>query len=217
VERDVFLGRVTAALRSAALPVVATPGLAPSVSFDDPVARFADEAEAVDATVERVAAGGVLTAVTAVFKTYEASRFLAWEGLDEVVPGWDAWVHGAGYQRVDATVRPGPRDRKDDHARVGEVLVGITTAAVGIAASGSVVLAHGAGRPRSASLLVENHLVLLPVGRIVESLADAMKQVTWDGTSNIAVITGPSRTGDIDAVLTLGVHGPRHLHIIVIE
>ena len=39
----------------------------------------------------------------------------------------------------------------------------------------------------------------------------------WDGTSKIAVVTGPSRTGDIESVLTLGVHGPRHLHIIVIE
>lgn len=217
MERDVFLGRVTAALRGATLPVVDPPGPTPAVSFDDPIARFVEEAKAVDATVDRVTAGEVVAALTAVFSACSTSRFLAWDGLEEVVPGWDEWVHDAGYERVDATVRPAPGDRKDDHARVGEVGVGITTAAVGIAASGSVVLAHGPGRPRSASLLVENHIVLLPVERIVGSLAEAMKQVTWDGTSNIAVITGPSRTGDIDAVLTLGVHGPRHLHIIVIE
>jgi L-lactate dehydrogenase complex protein LldG len=104
-----------------------------------------------------------------------------------------------------------------DHARVGEVRVGVTSADFGIAASGSVVLCHGPGRPRAASLLVESHIVLLRADRIVASLGDAMERVSWAHTSNISVITGPSRTGDIESVLTLGVHGPRHVHIFVIE
>jgi L-lactate dehydrogenase complex protein LldG len=63
---------------------------------------------------------------------------------------------------------------------------------------------------------VESHIVLLPESRIVSSLAEAMERTGWDETSNIAVITGPSRTADIESQLTLGVHGPRYLHIILI-
>jgi L-lactate dehydrogenase complex protein LldG len=44
-----------------------------------------------------------------------------------------------------------------------------------------------------------------------------MELVDLEKTSNIVAITGPSRTGDIDSVLTLGVHGPRHLHIVIVD
>ena len=99
---------------------------------------------------------------------------------------------------------------------VGGVSVGVTTADWAIAASGSVVLCHGPGRPRSASLLVKHHVVLLPAARIINSISEVMERVGWDNHSNIAVITGPSRTGDIESILTLGVHGPRRLHLVVV-
>jgi len=217
VKRDQFLGRVASALRGAALPEVNGPGRAPVISFPDPVEHFVGEATAVDADVLLVTgSAGVLDAVAGVFEARQATLYLAWEELDEVVPGWDAWCAQSGYQQVDTAVGHDPAARKDDHARVGAVPVGITTCHLGIAASGSVVLRHGPGRPRSASLLVESHIVLLPVSRIVSSFAEAMEQTQWEGTSNIAVITGPSRTADIESQLTLGVHGPRYLHIILI-
>jgi L-lactate dehydrogenase complex protein LldG len=215
VERDVFLARVTAALRGAELPTVDGPGRAPTISYEDPLGRFVAEATAVAADVVRVSSDGVFDAIAAVLVAADVTQFIAWDGLGEVVSGWDEWVVRAGYERVDAAVRA--EHRREDLARVGSVKIGITSADVGIAASGSVVLAHGRGRPRSASLLVETHIVLLPAKRIVSSLGKALGVVSCDGTSNIAVITGPSRTGDIESVLTLGVHGPRHLHIIVIE
>ncbi len=217
MERERFLGRVTSALRGAEFPDVSGPDTAPSLFFDDPVARFVAEAEAVASDVVRTAdAAGALAAVEAVFKTADASSYLAWDRLDDVVPGWDAWAHQSGYEQIDATVGSDPKQRIDDNARVGGVLVGITTADWGVAASGSVVLRHGQGRPRTASLLVEHHVVLLPAARVLHSLADALGRVDWDESSNIAVITGPSRTGDIESILTIGVHGPRRLHIVLI-
>lgn len=215
MDRDLFLARVSEALREAELPSVDGPGKAPTISFEDPVSRFVAEAKAVAADVVRVASDGVGEVVAAAFAAADVTQFVAWDGLEEVVPGWDDWVVSAGFEHTDATVRADCR--KEDHARISSVRIGITSADVGIAASGSVVLAHGPGRPRSASLLVETHIVLLPADRIVSSLSEALGMVSWDGTSNIAVVTGPSRTGDIESVLTLGVHGPRHLHIIVIE
>lgn len=218
MERNQFLGRVKSALRGAEFPDVAGPGAAPAVVIDDPWARFVAEAEAVAGDVVRVPdAAAAVAAVGAVFTMADSSRFLAWDHLGDVVAGWDAWVGESGYTRIDATISADPSRRIDDNARVGGVSVGITTADWGVAASGSVVLCHGPGRPRSASLLVAHHVVLLPAARVVHSLADAMGRVGWGDNSNTVVITGPSRTGDIESILTLGVHGPRRLHIILIE
>ncbi len=217
MKRDQFLGRVKSALRDAQFPEVSGPSQAPEIVFDDVVARFIAEAEAVACEVTRAgSAADVFAAINSVFVRTGSSTFLSWNDLVDVAPGWDSWVDEAGYQRVDATVRQDPAERQIDNARAGSVVVGVTGADWGIAASGSVVLSHGPGRARSASLLVEHHVVLLPTARVVGSLHDAMGRVGWEDNSNIAVITGPSRTGDIESILTIGVHGPHHVHIILI-
>lgn len=211
MERKKFLSRVNSALRGAQLPDVSGPGQAPEIMFSDPVQRFVEQAIAVAANVVRVdTAAGAFAAVTSAFA--DRQTFVAWDALDDVVPGWDEWVEKSGRVRIDATVQ----DRAVDHARVGTVSIGVTTADYGIAATGSLVLTHGPGRPRSASLLVEDHVVLLPTDRIVHSLEEALSRVGWEDSSNTAVITGPSRTGDIESIHTLGVHGPRHLYIVLI-
>lgn len=217
MERKKFLGRVNAALRAADLPDVTGPVAAPAIVFDDPVSRFVTETVAVSSDLVRVPdRDGVFSAVAAVFDLADTSTYLAWDGLDTVVPGFDAWAEHAGYGKTDATIGANPQQRMTDTARTGGVSVGITGADWGVAASGSVVLCHGPGRPRSASLLVKHHVVLLPVDRVLHSLSDALARVGWADTSNIAVITGPSRTGDIESIHTLGVHGPRRLHIVLI-
>jgi L-lactate dehydrogenase complex protein LldG len=212
VEREAFLGRVRASLRGAVLPDPGGPGQPPPIHFDDPVTRFVDQARGVSAEVTRVDnLAEVLEAVAGIMG--ETKSFVAWDDIDSIVPAWEEHVAANGLRRVDAAV--GDVSRTADHDRVGAVTIGVTGADVAIAATGTVVLAHGPGRPRSASLLVEHHIVLLPVDRIVPSLADAFERVDW-GTSNVVAITGPSRTGDIESILTLGVHGPRHLHIVLI-
>ncbi len=218
VERRQFLGRVKSALRGASLPDVSGPDAAPAIVFDDPVARFVVEAEAVASDVVRASdAAAALDALAAVFELSGTSDFLAWDGLDEILPGWDGWVEESGLTRVDASISVDQQQRHDDNARVGGVSVGVTTADWAVASSGSLVLSHGPGRPRSASLLVEHHVAMLPANRVVSSLAEALGKTSWDENSNIAIITGPSRTGDIESILTIGVHGPRRVHIIVLD
>lgn len=204
-------------MRGAALPDVAGPAATPKVRFDDPMAVFLEQADAVAAEVAKVAPDEAIQMVEAVFEAAGEHRYLAWDGLDDFLPGVTGSLDRAGLEQVDARVSSDPAGRMDDHVRIGSAMVGITGADLGIAASGSLVLEHGPGRPRSASLLVEHHIALLPVECIVDSLEEAMNRVDLTETSNVAVITGPSRTGDIESILTLGVHGPRHLHIIVVE
>ncbi|MCP3999106.1 MAG: hypothetical protein GY722_29185 [bacterium] len=213
MDRDQFLGRVKSALRGAELPEVTGPAQPPPITFADRVARFADSAIAVSAKVVRVGdAGEALEEIARLMDGEE--RFLAWDDLGQVLPGWDTAVQANAWHRVDENV--GAASRTADHHRIGSVQVGITTADIGIAATGSVVLQHGPGRPRSASLLVEHHIVVLPIDRIVASMAEALNAIDWADTSNVVAITGPSRTNDIESILTLGVHGPRHVSIVLI-
>jgi L-lactate dehydrogenase complex protein LldG len=212
VEREQFLARVRAARRGAVFPAADGPPAAPVIDFDDPVERFVQQAEAAAADVTRVSeANAALDVIAAVIGG--GDQLLAWDDVATIVPDWDAQMKARGWRQVSAEV--GVDTRALDQQRIGAVPIGVTTADAAIAATGSVVLSHGPGRPRAASLYGEHHVVLVQVDRIVNSLSDAFDHIGWD-TSNVVVITGPSRTGDIESILTLGVHGPRHLHIVLI-
>jgi L-lactate utilization protein LutC len=91
-----------------------------------------------------------------------------------------------------------------------QILVGVTNALCGLADTGSVLEADGA---LHASLLPEIHIAVLKSKDILPSLSDAMGLVK---DKNAAVfITGPSRTADIEMTLTIGVHGPKEIHVFV--
>ena len=218
MERDQFLARVRAARRGATLPEIGGPDSPPPITFADPVAQFVTRAADVDAEVVRV--GGPDDARREVLRILGSATpgdrlaYIAWDGLDGVVPGIYEDIANAGGERLEADVGTGTRPV--DHRRVGKAGVGITGADAAIAATGSLVLTHGPGRPRSASLLVEHHIVLLPIDRIRASLDEALTVADWSATSNWVAITGPSRTGDIESILTIGVHGPRRLSVVLI-
>jgi len=99
------------------------------------------------------------------------------------------------------------------HAPDPQILVGVTKALCGLADTGSVLVADGAGNPLEASLLPEIHIAILNVADILPSLPDAMPLVK---EADAAVfITGPSRTADIEMTLTIGVHGPKEVHVFL--
>lgn len=100
------------------------------------------------------------------------------------------------------------------HAPDHAILVGVTKALRGLADTGSVLIVDGEGNPLEASLLPEIHLVVLRASDILPSLEDAIHLI--NGTDAAVVITGPSRTGDIEMTLTIGVHGPAELHVFLI-
>ena len=98
-------------------------------------------------------------------------------------------------------------------------MVGLTGAEAALADVGGIVVRSGEGRPRLASLLPPIHVTLLPVSRIHASLPDllAAEPTIADGGSNLVLITGPSRTADIEMTLTRGVHGPGHVHAVLLH
>lgn len=98
-----------------------------------------------------------------------------------------------------------------------EVRFGLTGADAAIAETGSLLLMAGPGRPQAPSLITEVHLVVLWARDICTNLTDAFKLSNMASAPAVTLISGPSRTADIELTLTVGVHGPREVHVFCVE
>jgi L-lactate dehydrogenase complex protein LldG len=97
--------------------------------------------------------------------------------------------------------------------------VGIVQARGAVAETGSLVLADDGLAPRLLSMLADVCIALLPASGIVPSLDEAgtlLAELERAGQRYVSLITGPSRTADIERLLTIGVQGPKALHIIIL-
>ena len=167
------------------------------------VHRVADDAQACARVLELLGARGV-------------RRVLAWD---------DQWLRpadlGAALRDAGVVIEPCwlPSDGHERTARLKAlVVVGITGAHGALADTGSVVVVSGPGRGRIASLLPPTHIAVIGADQLSPTLATFLRAnpEVADIGSNVVAITGPSRTGDIEGTLVLGVHGPGDLHVIVI-
>ena len=97
--------------------------------------------------------------------------------------------------------------------------VGITTAQAAIAETGTLVLDAAKERHRFASLVPPVHVAIVDAASIFQTLGEALAFIYQNGEISPAVtfVTGPSRTADIELTLTIGVHGPQQLYVIVNE
>lgn len=92
---------------------------------------------------------------------------------------------------------------------------GVSRAVYALADTGSVVLAAAPDEPRAASLLPHVHVTLVPEDVILAGLEELFAAVGDDLPSSLAIITGPSRSADIEQKLTVGVHGPGEVHVVI--
>jgi L-lactate dehydrogenase complex protein LldG len=104
------------------------------------------------------------------------------------------------------------------HYRVVPELQGaaVSEAIYGLADPGSVVLAASPEEPRARSLLPEVHVTLVAEDRVLVDLDELFAAVGADLPSSLAIVSGPSRSADIEQVLALGVHGPREEHVVIV-
>jgi L-lactate dehydrogenase complex protein LldG len=210
VDKAAFLARLPATI-----PVGSPGPLLPSLPAHDLAALFSRRLETVDGNVHGpVPAGSVADLVIAIMPG--TGRYLGWD--DPGAPGVHPALQEAGWERVDGWVPAGREQSLGHLGSYDSVAAGITGADAGIAESGSLILRSGAGRPRLAALIPPVHVAVLSVGRIVRSLAHylQMHPAALEGASNLTIVTGPSRTGDIEQELNLGVHGPKQLHVILV-
>lgn len=96
--------------------------------------------------------------------------------------------------------------------------IGITAADWGVAESATIVQLTAPGRPRSTSLVPSIHIALLRQNRILANLSEAYSMLRREEEiSSVTLISGPSKTADIEAHMVHGAHGPREMHIIILD
>lgn len=208
MDEAAFLQRVRGALRSGRLPEFPDP--APRSAPPDPVdleEEFRRRCEAVDGTVH--IGEDPVEVVVSIARRLDTRDYLGWEPEHLPVAGIVDRLERRGLVR---------RAVGGDLSEVADVPMGVTGASAGLAESGSVVLETGPGRPRAVSLLPDVHVVLLPRARLYRSLTHWVEERAHEvaATSNLVIVTGPSRTADIEQQLNLGVHGPREVQVVLV-
>ena len=222
--RDDILGGIRRALKRGTLPEAEIAALgervaahrrnlipARAAALDNAgrIELFVAMAEEVQTTVARIASDDGVPD--------EVARYLAAENLPaELVmapdPALDTMPWGA---RPLLTIRRGRAEPGD--------AVSLTPCLAAIAETGTLMLASGAETPTTLNFLPDTHIVVLRAGQVVASYEDGWDLVraraggpggAWPRTINL--ITGPSRTGDIEQRIQLGAHGPRRLHIVLV-
>lgn len=205
MEREAFLARLSPA---ATMPVFDAPDVPPVTIEGDLLDTWRSRAEALGVEIHEVSTpNDTRDLVRALAEERGLTDFCSWE--DEHLP-----VHGiAGY-----LVTAGMAEHvvgAEEVASLEPVGLGVTSADGLLAETGSVVLSTGPGRSRFASLLPSLHVVVVARDRVRPSLRAVMDEVGVD-TANTVVVTGPSRTGDIEGILVKGVHGPAEVHVIFV-
>lgn len=178
----------------------------------DPPARFLEELRALGGHGERVE--GLDRAreyVVALAKDRGTELLLRWDDPDLEKLDVDVALAEA---RVEVAVWRDLANFRDPAARAG---IGLTTAEYAVAETGSVAIASGAGRGRSVTLLPPTHVAVLPVERVVATVAEAIGLYAREELpSNVCLHSGPSRSGDIEQSLAIGVHGPGDVHVLLV-
>jgi len=223
-ERERMRAALDRASAAGFLPEAAAPHPGRFVQAADTVApavlieRFAHELESLAGHVHRAPdVEAAVAIVKRIADDHGARSFLAWSDDDLVREASSSLERDGIVQKPQNVALAGP-ERVSSLAEIESCALGITGADFGLADTGSVVLGCGPGRGRLASLLPPVHVVMIRLERIVASLAHALAAdptLTSRG-SNLVVITGPSRTADIEFTLSRGVHGPREIHVVVV-
>jgi L-lactate dehydrogenase complex protein LldG len=183
--------------------------------FDDQVTQFADELNAIQ---------GEAFHVGSLDEALDKLRAL----LDELDAKKIAANNEAPISDLDLASRWPDREwfitgktEGDLRAFCAAADVGITGADAALAETGSLVVTSGPGKSRMVSLLPPVHIALLPVSRLTNDIFTynaAQGQQTPDTMpANRVIITGPSKSGDIEQILALGMHGPKRCIAILYE
>jgi L-lactate dehydrogenase complex protein LldG len=168
------------------------------------VERFTRKLEAVAGTLKRVTSEAEVVAAIQTYLQNHASPLQ---------------LVAAKSPLLDKLVWPGEFN-VDQRRAIGTDTTVLTEAFAGVAETGSLVLLSSTDSPTSLNYLPDNYLCVLQrdhIVRHIEDVWDRIRQQSGKMPRAINFITGPSRTADVEQTIQLGAHGPRRLHVILLE
>lgn len=209
--RDQVLHKVRTALgRSAGQPIDAAPPVdlrIPEMDIEERIVAFRHALE-------------LLAGKTACVRT----RREAVEYVEGAMAGREAVASNSPYLAecgiaAIAGVQSGFAEAASLRAACASAPVGITSADYALANTGTLVMLASPSEARLISLLPPVHIAVVPAGRILTSLDELLAIVPDPArvTSSMVLITGPSRTADIEQILVRGVHGPGEIHVVIVN
>lgn len=184
-------------------------GLVPARGQGDPVAQkamFVAEATRVSASIVELDNAAAVPG--------EVARYLREAGLPpEIRMGEDARLKDLDWSGASLAVSHGASD--------GHQLAAVSHAFAGVTETGSLVVLSGPDNPNTLNYLPDHHLVVLRAGDLVGDLESVWARLrAAHGKAqmprSVNIVTGPSRSADIEQTLLLGAHGPRRLHILLV-
>jgi L-lactate dehydrogenase complex protein LldG len=223
--RSTILGKLRAARRpfedAPPRPAAHLPALAVEDSSREAlVARFVREMALLkgEAFVVRGDAGA-RDKIRALIAQHKANHALTWDFGHIPVDGLAEMLHEMG---VEATIPLPHQDRSPEvMAHFGQATIGISGVDAAIALTGTLILSSGEGKGRIPTVLPPIWIAVVSAEQIVPRLEDWLASERARGMqtvyerANLAFVTGPSRTGDIEMELILGVHGPGTEYVII--
>ncbi len=185
------------------------PNTVPARAELDPAARldlFVKMAEATAASVTRLGNKDMVPGALA--------QFCEREALDgKVTAAPDGWLKSIPWEaQGNIEISYGAAGR--------ETHVGLSTAFAAIAETGSLMLASGPGHPTTIGFAPDVYVAVVPASRVVGVVEEAWARFRAHHPGSpraVNMVAGPSRTADIGATIFLGAHGPRQVHIILVE
>ncbi len=171
---------------------------------NDPVQCFVDKTKEAAGTLTRV---GALSQVPQAIVEYVHSRNLAHAVVLAAHPLIRDLNWPAGWE-----TRVGPAEEGDQAS--------VCAAFAGVAETGTLVLLSGADSPTTLNFLPDDHIVVLRTSQIVAYFEDVWRLLRDNNRSmprTVNLITGPSRTADVEQTIQLGAHGPRRLHVVLVD
>ena len=164
------------------------------------------------AEIHRTTPQGLVTALTKVIQD---------KSLNRVAIGNELLVRQDLCDSVQGvcTLHPVQSAHTEQRALFEEVDAGLTLSHAAIAETGTLVLMSSAQAPRLLSLVPPIHIVIVDASHVYDTLFDLIRQESWAQglPTNVILVSGPSKTADIQQTLAYGAHGPKQLVVMLVE
>lgn len=223
--RDTILSRLRAARRPFPNAAPRPAAYLPVTEIDDTtteglLARFTEELERLTAHVYPVEGDDAAIAqVRALLGQFSVDHVLAWDFQYIPVAGLEEALRADGCRMTFPDLHAD--DRAQHAALIKTAGAGIIGADAAAATTGTLIVSTAPGKGRMPSVLPPVLIAIITIDQLVPRLESWLAAERASGmahirdSSNLCFITGPSRTGDIEMALVLGVHGPGEVHVIV--